>query len=111
MVDNSYLKEKLSLIKVLVEKGASIDEAFKETGLFENMIIQMVKAGENSGQLDSMLEKIAQYYGMKFNYILDNMSAYIEPIMLTLLAAMVLLLALGIFLPMWDMARAVKGAG
>jgi type II secretory pathway component PulF len=46
---------------------------------------------------------------MRFNYILDNMSSYIEPIMLAIIAALVLLLALGIFLPMWDMARAVKG--
>ncbi|MRI58057.1 MAG: type II secretion system protein F [Epsilonproteobacteria bacterium] len=109
MVSNSYLKERLSIVKNMVEKGSSIEEAFKETGLFENMILQMISAGEASGQLDSMLQKISEYYGMKFDYILDNLSSYIEPIMLAIIAALVLLLALGIFLPMWDMAKVVQG--
>ncbi|NPA64400.1 MAG: type II secretion system F family protein [Epsilonproteobacteria bacterium] len=109
MVENEVIKEKLQVVKQMIEKGSSIEEAFKETGLFENMILQMIKAGDASGQLDLMLEKIAQYYDMRFNYILDNLSAYIEPIMLVLIAAMVLLLALGIFLPIWDMSKVILG--
>ncbi len=109
MVDNSYIKEKLDMVKVYVERGVSLTDAFKETGLFENMIIQMISAGEASGQLDGMMRKVSDYYRMKFNYILDNMSSYIEPILLTVIAGLVLLLALGIFMPMWDMAKAVKG--
>ncbi|MRI83096.1 MAG: type II secretion system protein F [Nitratiruptor sp.] len=109
MMDNAYLKEKLSIVKQMVEKGSSIQEAFKETGLLESMILQMLAAGETSGQLDAMLEKITEYYTMRFNYIVDNLSTYIEPIMLAIIAGMVLLLALGIFLPMWDLASAVKG--
>ena len=109
MVDNAYMREKLEIVKTMVEKGSSIEEAFAQTNLFENMILQMIAAGETSGQLDSMLQKITEYYGMKFDYILDNLSSYIEPIMLAIIAAMVLLLALGIFLPMWDMAKVVQG--
>ncbi len=109
MIDNTYIKEKLEIVKNMVEKGSSIGDAFEQTGLFENMIIQMITAGEASGQLDAMLAKITEYYGMKFDYILDNLSSYIEPIMLAIIAAMVLLLALGIFLPMWDMAKVVGG--
>ena len=109
MVNNSYIKEKLEIVKTMVEKGSSIEEAFAQTGLFENMIIQMIAAGETSGQLDNMLQKITEYYGMKFDYILDNLSSYIEPIMLAIIGAMVLLLALGIFLPMWDLAKVVQG--
>jgi len=109
MIDNSYIKEKLDSVKIYVGRGVSLTDAFKETGLFENMIIQMIGAGESSGQLDAMMRKISDYYRMKFNYILDNMSSYIEPILLTIIAGLVLLLALGIFLPMWDMAKVVKG--
>ncbi len=109
MIDNAVLKEKLESVKVAVSRGVSLTEAFRDTGVFENMIIQMISAGESSGQLDSMMRKVTDYYRMRFNYILDNMSSYIEPIMLAIIAALVLLLALGIFLPMWDMARAVKG--
>ena len=111
LVENSYIKDKLIIVKEMVEKGSSIADAFKDTGLFENMILQMIEAGEASGQLDAMLAKITEYYGMKFDYILDNMSSYIEPIMIAIIAALVLLLALGIFLPMWDMAKAVRQAG
>ncbi len=109
MIDNAILKEKLESVKVSVSRGVSLTEAFKDTGVFENMIIQMISAGESSGQLDNMMRKVTDYYRMRFNYILDNMSSYIEPIMLAIIAGLVLLLALGIFLPMWDMARAVKG--
>ena len=111
MVDNTYMREKLEIVKTMVEKGSSIEEAFTQTNLFENMILQMIAAGETGGQLDNMLQKITEYYGMKFDYILDNLSSYIEPIMLAIIAAMVLLLALGIFLPMWDMAKVVQGGG
>ncbi len=73
------------------------------------MLIQMIKAGEASGNLDAMLEKVAEYYKVKFNDIIENISAYIEPLLIGCIAGMVLLLALGIFMPMWDLAKAVKG--
>ncbi|WP_457597205.1 type II secretion system F family protein [Hydrogenimonas sp.] len=109
MVDNAVLKEKLEAVNVAVSRGVSLTDAFRDTGVFENMIIQMIGAGESSGQLDNMMRKVTDYYRMRFNYILDNMSSYIEPIMLAIIGALVLLLALGIFLPMWDMAQAVQG--
>ncbi len=109
MIDNAVLKEKLEGVKIAVQRGVSLTEAFKETGVFENMIVQMISAGESSGQLDAMMRKVTDYYRMRFNNILDNMSSYIEPIMLAIIGALVLLLALGIFLPMWDMAQAVQG--
>jgi len=109
MIDNSILKEKLETVKISVSRGISLTDSFKDTGLFENMIIQMINAGESSGQLDIMMRKVTDYYRMKFNFILDNLSSYIEPIMLTIIALLVLLLAMGIFLPMWDMAGAVNG--
>ena len=106
--ENEYLKEKLSLVKVSVERGVNLTESFRETGLFEGMLIQMIKAGEQGGALDQMLDKVAEYYKIKFQDLIENISSYIEPIMLGFIAGMVLLLALGIFLPMWDMAQTVK---
>jgi general secretion pathway protein F len=73
------------------------------------MIIQMISAGESSGQLDAMLQKVMEYYKMRFDAIIDGLSEAIEPIMLFMIAAMVILLALGIFLPMWEMGNAVQG--
>jgi general secretion pathway protein F len=109
MVDNLPLKDKLSTVRATVEKGGNLHNGLKETGLFESMIIQMVSAGESSGQLDSMMQKVAEYYKMKFDAIIDGLAESIEPIMLIIIASMVLLLALGIFLPMWNMGEAVQG--
>jgi len=106
MIDNLPLKEKLSRVRISVEKGQQLNEGLYDTGLFENMITQMVKAGEDGGALDKMMEKVAEYYKMKFDAIIDGLSEAIEPIMLILIAAMVLLLALGIFMPMWSMGAA-----
>jgi len=109
MIDNLPLKNKLLSVRLAVEKGGTLSQGLKDTELFENMIIQMITAGEDSGTLDSMIKKVAQYYKMKFDAIIDGLSEAVEPIMLFLMACMVLLLALGIFLPMWDMGNAVHG--
>ena len=108
-VDNDHLNEKLSSIKTLVTRGSNLAYAVESTKLYESMLVQMISAGERSGSLDEMVEKVTDYYKMRFNNILDNISAYVEPILLVFIAGMVILMALGIFMPMWDMAQAVKG--
>jgi len=109
MIDNLPLKQKLKTVRGAVQKGDTLNRGLEETGLFENMIIQMVRAGEDSGTLSTMIKKVAEYYKMKFDAIIDGLSEAIEPIMLLILAAMIILLALGIFLPMWDLGNAVNG--
>lgn len=109
MIDNLPLQSKLTTVRQAVEKGSSLSDGLADTGLFENMIIQMISAGEQGGQLDSMLEKVTDYYKMRFDQIIDGLAEAIEPIMLFIIAAMVLLLALGIFLPMWSLNDAVHG--
>lgn len=107
-LENTHLKKRLSAVKISVQRGVSLTESFRDTGLFEGMLIQMIQAGEQSGTLDKMLEKVTLYFKSRFNQIIDNIASYIEPILLGFIAAMVLLMALGIFMPMWDMAKAVK---
>ncbi|MDQ7045345.1 MAG: type II secretion system F family protein [Sulfurimonas sp.] len=109
MIDNLPLKDKLFSVRVVVEKGGTLNKGLKDTKLFENMIIQMVSAGEDSGTLDTMIKKVAEYYKMRFDAIIDGLSEAVEPIMLFFMTGMILLLALGIFLPMWDMGNAVQG--
>jgi general secretion pathway protein F len=109
MIDSLPLQERLLIVRSAVEKGGSLHSGLKETALFENMITQMISAGESSGQLDAMLQKVMEYYKMRFDAIIDGLSEAIEPIMLFMIAAMVILLALGIFLPMWEMGNAVQG--
>jgi len=107
MVDNLAIKEQLLTVNANIGRGMSLAEAFKLTGLYENMLLQMIKAGEAGGQLDAMLDKVTYYYDMEFQDLIDNLSAYIEPIMMFFIAGLVLLMALGIFMPMWDLGKAV----
>ncbi len=108
MIDSLPLQERLMTVRSAVEKGGALHNGLAETGLFENMIIQMISAGESSGQLDAMMEKVMEYYKMKFDAIIDGLSEAVEPIMLFIIAILVTLLALGIFLPMWDLGNAVQ---
>ncbi|MDD2367790.1 MAG: type II secretion system F family protein [Sulfuricurvum sp.] len=108
MIDNLPLQERLLTVRSTVEKGGTLHNGLAETGLFENMIIQMISAGESSGQLDAMMEKVMEYYKMRFDAIIDGLSEAVEPIMLFVIAILVTLLALGIFLPMWDLGNAVQ---
>ena len=109
MVDNLAIKEQLLSVNANIGRGMSLAESFQITGLYENMLLQMIKAGEAGGQLDAMLDKVTGYYHMEFQDLIDNLSAYVEPILLFFIAGLVLLMALGIFMPMWDLGKAVNG--
>jgi len=108
MIDNSAIKKKLLTVNANISRGMGLGEALKLTGIYENMLLQMIKAGEQGGQLDAMLEKVTQYYKQKFADFIDNLSSAIEPIMMFFIACLVLLMALGIFMPMWGMGDAVS---
>jgi len=108
MVDNSYIKDKLLTVNANISRGISLSDAFEQTELFENMLLQMIRAGEQGGQLDAMLDKVTEYYDARFQDLIDNLATYIEPIMMFFIAGLVLLMALGIFMPMWDLGKAVK---
>ncbi len=107
-VENSFLRERLEGVKISVSRGNNLSSSVATTELYENMLVQMIAAGERSGNIDAMLARITAYYKDRFNNILDNISAYIEPILLVFIAAVVILMALGIFMPMWDLAKALK---
>jgi general secretion pathway protein F len=108
IVDNSYIRSNLEKIKQNIIAGGSIYKGFEESKMFEEMTIQMIKAGEESGAIVKMLEKVSKYYLDKYRYIVDNIAVMIEPILIAAIAGFVMTLALGIFLPMWNLTQAVK---
>jgi len=67
------------------------------------MMVEMIKAGEIGGGLEKMLGKVTKIYKDRFDYIVDNIATLIEPILIAAIAGFVMVLALGIFLPMWNM--------
>ncbi len=111
IVGNEVIKKKVSDITRGINQGRSFAEMLKEVDLVNFIALRMISAGEESGELDTMLKNAASYYEDRFQSVIDNMQASIEPIMLSIIGGLVLLLALGIFLPMWDLANAAKGAG
>lgn len=104
-VENSYMKQELQKIGAAIEDGRSLAQGFSESSQFEGMVLQMVQTGESSGSLGKMLQKINQVYTNRYTYIVDNISVMIEPLLITAIAGFVLILALGIFLPMWSLVE------
>jgi len=109
IVDNAVIKEKVKNIIKGINQGRSLAEMVQENNLVNYVALRMISAGEQTGELEGMLESAASYYSDKFQDIIDNMQAAIEPIMMVVIGGMVLWLALGIFMPMWNLASAVKG--
>jgi general secretion pathway protein F len=109
VVDNLHLRTQLIKIKNAIAEGRGLGAGFKETELFEKMVVQMIRSGEESGALNRMLGKASNFYRNKYLNIVENISTLIEPILIAAIAGFVIMLAFGIFLPMWGMAEAVNG--
>ena len=108
-VDNSYLQERILLMRTGIESGETLLKTASGAGLFTPLVLQMIAVGEETGQIDELLNEAADFYEREVDYELKNMTAKIEPILISIVAIMVLILALGIFTPMWDMMGAMKG--
>lgn len=104
-VDNAYLSARIEQMRDGVERGESILRTSITAGVFTPIVLQMIAVGEESGSLDDLMDEIAQMYEREVDYELKTLSSQIEPILITFLAAMVLVLALGIFLPIWDLGK------
>ncbi|AEA34097.1 type II secretion system F family protein [Hippea maritima] len=104
---NDVAKQAILAIRSYVESGATISRPIKSSEFFPDIVSDMVAVGEETGRLDEMLFKVSDYFDEEISYAINNLSTAIEPILLVFIAAMVLLLALGVFLPMWDMVKVV----
>ncbi len=104
-VDNAFISEKVEQMRDGVERGESILRAAIGTGAFTPVVLQMIAVGEESGTIDEMMEEIAGMYQSEVEYELKTLSQQIEPILIVMLGGLVLVLALGIFLPMWDLGK------
>jgi MSHA biogenesis protein MshG len=103
VVDNLYLGEKIRGIRNGIERGESLLRTHAASGMFTPLVLQMVAVGEESGKVDELLGEVAGYYEREVDYDIKSLGARIEPILIVIMAAFVLILALGIFLPMWGM--------
>lgn len=103
-VDNAYVGEHVRNMRSHIERGETLTRAAVATELFTPLVLQMLMVGEESGQVEDMMQEVADFYEREVDYDLKHLSAYIEPVLLVAVGIMVLILALGVFLPMWDLA-------
>ncbi len=108
-VDNDYMAEKIRDMRKNIERGESLLRVAVQSELFTPLVLQMLAVGEETGQVDEMLTEVASFYEREVAYDLKGLTAKIEPILICVVSGMVLILALGIFTPMWDMLNAYKG--
>jgi MSHA biogenesis protein MshG len=105
-VDNAYLAQRIEQMRDGVERGESILRTSVTAGVFTPVVLQMIAVGEETGALDDLMDEIAQMYERDVAYELKTLSGQIEPILITFLGVVVLVLALGVFLPIWDLGKA-----
>ncbi len=108
-VDNEYLGERILNMRNGVERGESLLRSAAGVGLFTPLVLQMIGVGEETGQVDDMLEEVAGFYEREVEYDVDHLAAMVEPILIVAIGGMVLVLALGVFLPMWELSTAIQG--
>jgi len=109
VVDNSFLADRIEKMRTGVERGESVLRTAVVAAVFTPVALQMIMVGEESGALDDMMDEVADMYTREVDYELKTLSAQIEPILIVLLGILVLILALGVFLPIWDLGRAAFG--
>ena len=105
-VDNDYIADKIGFMRDGVERGDSVLRTALQARIFTPVVLQMIAVGEESGSLDDMMEEVADLYQREVEVEIKNLSASIEPILIVFLGILVLILALGIFLPIWDLGKA-----
>ena len=107
-VSNTYVGGKIEAIRNGIERGDTLTRSATQTGMFTPLVLQMLAVGEESGSVDVMLEDVAEFYEREVDYDLKNLSSAIEPIMIVIIGGMVLVLALGVFLPMWNLSSITR---
>jgi MSHA biogenesis protein MshG len=103
-VGNKIISDSVDNIIAGITEGESMALSMKASGLYPGIVTQMVKVGEDTGKLDQLLMNVGEYYDTQIDYTVKNLAVLVEPMLIVALGAMVLFLALGIFLPMWNLA-------
>lgn len=107
-IGNAYIEQAVKDMRSGIERGDSLSRTAHASGMFTPLILQMIAVGEESGAIDKLLEDVSDFYDEETEYDVQNLSSAIEPIMLVFMGGLVLVLALGIFLPLWDLGSAAR---
>ena len=107
-ISNTVIREAIKFARQRLSEGSTLADPLAITGIFPNMVVQMIRVGEETGALDTMLNKIADFYDEEVDDAIGGMMALIEPAMMCLLAVLVGGMLIGMYLPIFSMSSAVK---
>ena len=110
-VGNQHIGQAILGIRESVERGEALTRSAHNSGLFTPLVLQMMAVGEETGALDDLFIEVADFYEQEVDYDLKQLADAIEPILIVAMGVMVLVLALGVFLPMWELGSAAQGRG
>jgi MSHA biogenesis protein MshG len=108
---NKFIGRQIIGMKTGIERGDSLLRTARATEIFTPLVLQMMAVGEETGSIDSLLNEVADFYDEEADYALKRLSEAIEPILIVAMGGIVLILALGVFLPIWDLGQAAMGRG
>ena len=108
-VGNAYVARNVNGMREGVERGESLHRTAANSKMFSPLVLQMMSVGEETGMVGDLLEEVADFYDAEVEYDLDRLSDAIEPILISFIGGLVLILALGVFLPIWDLNTAANG--
>ncbi|WP_374322951.1 type II secretion system F family protein [Aquipseudomonas alcaligenes] len=108
-VGNRHIGQAILGMREGVERGEALTRTASSSGLFTPLVLQMMAVGEETGALDDLFVEVADFYEQEVDYDLKQLASAIEPILIVAMGVMVLILALGVFLPMWELASVAKG--
>ena len=107
-VGNAWIGKRILVMQEGVTRGESLFRTASNSNMFTPLILQMISVGEESGTIDELMSEVADFYDQEVEYNIKRLSEAIEPILIIVIAAMVLVLALGVFLPIWDLSSAAS---
>ena len=110
-VSNRFIGKAIADMRTGIEHGDTLLRTARASGMFSPLVMQMIAVGEETGSVDCLLEEVANFYDEEVDYSLKRLAEAIEPILLVFMGGMVLILALGVFLPMWNLGSAALGRG
>ncbi|MCG8415454.1 MAG: type II secretion system F family protein, partial [Pseudomonadales bacterium] len=108
-VGNTFIGRNIEKMREGVERGETLHRTATSSEMFSPLVLQMIAVGEETGTVDELLSEVADFYDAEVEYDINRLSQAIEPILITFIAGLVLILALGIFLPIWDLSSAANG--
>ncbi|MGB8517022.1 MAG: type II secretion system F family protein [Gallionella sp.] len=106
VVDNEFMRSRIEQMRDGIERGESVLRTAVAANVFNPVVLQMIAVGEESGDMDGLMFEVAEMYEREVKYEVATLSSKIEPILIVSLGVLVLILALGVFLPMWDLGKA-----